>query len=106
VLYDVCKKVEEVFAETASPRLVINKRKTYHGSRKRRMVVTGLRITPDAKVSVGRELKRRIRVVAHKAFHKRLEPHELAWLHGMLAYVSSIEPHYAERIRAKYEINR
>ncbi len=105
VLYDMCKNAEKVIAETASPRLVINKRKTYHASRKRRMVVTGLRITPDANVSVGRDLKRKIRVVAHKAYHEKLGPQELAWLRGMLAYVSSIEPDYAERIKSKYEIN-
>ena len=105
ILYVVCKKTEEVIAENVSPRLVVNKRKTYHGSRKRRMVVTGLRITPDAKVSVGRELKRRIRVAAHKALHEKLGTKELAWLHGMLAYVSSIEPSFADRIKSKYEIS-
>lgn len=105
VLYDVCRKAEKVIAGTASPRLLINKRKTYHASRKRRMVVTGLRITPDAKVSVGRDLKRRIRVMAHKARHERLGPQALAWLRGMLAYVSSIEPKYANGIKSKYEIN-
>ncbi len=104
ILYDVCKKTEEVIAGMASPRLIINKKKTYHGSRKRRMVVTGLRITPDAKVSVGRELKRRIRVAANKASHNKLGVQELAWLRGMLAYVSSIEPDYADRIKAKYGI--
>jgi len=105
ILYNVCKKTEEVIAETASPRLKLNSKKTYHGSRKRRMVVTGLRITPDAKVSVGRELKRRIRVAANKALHKKLDPKELGWLHGMLAYVSSIEPSFTDRIRSKYKIS-
>lgn len=104
ILYDVCREAEEAIAESASPRLAINKRKTYHSSRKRRMVVTGLRITPDAKVSVGRKLKHRIRAVAHKARIKTLENWELDWLHGMLAYVSSIEPEFVEHIRSKYQI--
>jgi RNA-directed DNA polymerase len=103
-LYDVCKQAEEALAGTTNPRLVINRGKTYHGSRKRRMVVTGLRITPDAKVSVGRDLKRRIRVVAHKAHNKTLGQEDLGWLRGMLAYVSSIEPDYAERIRSRYGV--
>jgi RNA-directed DNA polymerase len=103
-LYDVCREAEEVIAQATSPRLLINKKKTYHGSRKRRMVVTGLRITPDAKVSVGRELKRRIRVLAHKARNKALGQQDVGWLHGMLAYVSSIEPDYTERIRSRYEL--
>lgn len=103
-LYDVCRQVKEAIAESERPKLAINEKKTYHASRKRRMVVTGLRITPDAKVSVGRDLKRRIRVLAHKARTNQLEQRELAWLRGMLAYVSSIEPDYAERVRSKYEI--
>jgi RNA-directed DNA polymerase len=104
MLFDVCREAEKVIAETVSPRLSINRRKTYHGSRKRRMVVTGLRITPQANVSVGRELKRKIRVLAHKARFKTLGQREIGWLQGMLAYVSSIEPGFAERIRSRYEI--
>ncbi len=104
-LYDVCKEVEKVFGETVSPRVAVNKKKTYHSSRKRRMVVTGLRITPDAKLSVGRELKRKIRVIAHKAQNKTLGQKDVGWLHGMLAYVSSIEPEYTEQIRSRYEIH-
>ncbi len=104
-LYEVCKKVEDIIAKTASPRLAINKKKTYHASRKRRMAVTGLRITPEAKVSVGRDLKRRIRVLAHKALTKKIGAEDLGWLRGMLAYVSSIEPHYAEQIRSRYGID-
>ncbi len=104
-LYEVCKEAERAIARTDSPRLVINKGKTYHGSRKRRMVVTGLRVTPDAKVSVGRDLKRTIRAAAHKAHAKQLEPSDLAWLHGMLAYVSSIEPDYVKLIRSKYQVD-
>jgi RNA-directed DNA polymerase len=104
ILFDVCKKVEIAIAETASPRLTINKKKTYHASRKKRMAVTGLRITPDARVSVGHELKRRIRVLAHKALNRNIGVEDLGWLHGMLAYVSSIEPEYVAKIRSKYAI--
>jgi len=104
VLYEVCKKVAGVFVEAASPRLTINKKKTYHASRKKRMAVTGLRITPEGNVSVGRDLKRRIRVFAHKASKKKIGEEDFGWLRGMLAYVSSIEPHFVEQIRYKYGI--
>jgi RNA-directed DNA polymerase len=105
ILYEVCTRVEKTIAETTRPRLAINKSKTYHASRKKRMVVTGLRITPQAKVSVGRDLKRRIRVLAHKALHKSIGAEDLEWLRGMLAYVSSVEPQYAEKLKARYPIN-
>lgn len=105
VLYDVCNEAEQVVAETARPNLKINAKKTYHSSRKRRMVVTALRITPDAKVSVGRGLKRKIRAVAHKAHLKQLGEQDIGWLQGMLAYVASIEPDYVNRIKNKYELD-
>jgi RNA-directed DNA polymerase len=105
ILPVACKEVIDIITSTRSPRLAINKRKTYHASRKRRMLVTGLRITPDAKISVGRDLKRKIRVLAHKAMTKKIGMEELSWLTGMLAYVSSIEPRYAEQIRIKYNMN-
>jgi RNA-directed DNA polymerase len=102
VLFDVCKKAGDVFMAATNPRLTINKKKTYHASRKKRMAVTGLRITPEGDVSVGHDLKRRIRVFAHKASKKTIGEEEFGWLRGMLAYVSSIEPQFAERIRNKY----
>ncbi len=104
VLFNLCKEAQKVIVNTPSPKLTINASKTYHASRKRRMVVTALRITPDAKVSVGRELKRKIRAVAHKAQTNQLAANDLAWLQGMLAYVFSIEPEYAHRIRSKYQL--
>jgi len=104
-LFELCKQVEDLIDNSGSPRLTLNNRKTYHGSRKRRMAITGLRITPQAKISVGRELKRKIRVFAHKAENNKLEAEELGWLRGMLAYVSSIEPEYADRIRTRYDVD-
>lgn len=104
-LYEVCKTVEQAIVKTEDPKLTINKKKTYHASRKKRMVVTGLRITPEARLSVGRDLKRRIRVLAHKARHKVIGQEDLGWLRGTLAYVSSIEPNYVEQIKSKYSID-
>jgi len=105
VLFEVCKQVTNVFMITSNPRLTINEKKTYHASGKKRMAVTGLRITPEGNVSVGRDLKRRIRVFAYKASKKKIGEEELSWLCGMLAYVSSIEPRFVEQIKQKYELS-
>jgi RNA-directed DNA polymerase len=102
VLAESLNKVESIIAATTSPKLTINKKKTYHASRKKRMAVTGLRITPEGKLSVGRDLKRRIRVLAHKALRREIGANELGWLNGMLAYMSSVEPEYVKKIRSKY----
>jgi RNA-directed DNA polymerase len=104
-LFTVCSEVENAIKALQRPRLAINNKKTYHASRKRRMAVTGLRITPDAKLSVGLALKRKIRVLAHKTLTKKIEEQDSLWLRGMLAYVSSIEPSYVEKIRSRYKLD-
>ncbi|MFZ0635852.1 MAG: retron St85 family RNA-directed DNA polymerase [Candidatus Acidiferrales bacterium] len=104
VLADVCKKAEYIVVNAPTPKLTINKNKTYHASRKKRMAVTGLRITPEANISVGQDLKRKIRSLAHKARNKEIKADDLGSLRGLLAYVSSIEPSFSERIRSKYKI--
>jgi ribosomal protein S18 len=68
------------------------------------MAVTGLLITPENKVSVGRDLKRKIRVLAHKAKNEKITPKDLNWLRGMIAFVASIEPRYVTNLRSKYHL--
>lgn len=104
ILFDVCKRVEDAIRDSVSPRLAINRRKTYHASRKKRMAVTGLLITPEGRISIGRDLKRRTRALAHRASKGNIGPQDLDWLRGMLAYVSSVEPEYVRKIRAKYQL--
>jgi len=105
VLQAVCDRAERILADCDSPTLRINERKTYHASRKRRMVVTGIRITPDEALSVGRDLKRKVRVLAHKASVNKIQLEDLEWLRGMLAYIHSIEPEFSEKIQARYNIH-
>lgn len=103
-LYGVCAEAEKILSETTSPRLRLNERKTYHASKKKRMAITGLRITQKNSLSVGRGLKRKIRAVAHRASVGAAGDDEREWLRGMLAYISSVEPWFAERVRSKYEV--
>lgn len=102
VLFEVCERAESAIRRSTSPRLTINKRKTYHASRKKRMAVTGLVITPEGEISVGRDLKREIRALANRASKLMAEPEELDRLRGMLAYIFSVEPEFVRKIRAKY----
>lgn len=104
VLYTVCREAENAISTSASPRLTINKLKTFHASHKRRMAVTGLILTTERKVSLGRDLKRKIRVVAHRASIGKIKNEELSWLRGMIAFAASIEPRYADGIRSKYHL--
>jgi RNA-directed DNA polymerase len=80
--------------------LRINQRKTRHFSKKGRVAITGLIVTPDGKVSIGRKTKRRIRALVHQ--WDTLEPTERSNLAGFLAYCASVEPTFLNALYQKY----
>jgi RNA-directed DNA polymerase len=85
-----------------SPNLQINEAKTVFTSRKRRRLVTGLVLTPDGNVSLGRHRKRYIKSLVFKSLHDKLSPSELSSLAGLLAFARSVEPSFLDSLRRKY----
>jgi len=98
-------KLEEVFLAAVArrlPYLQVNKRKTQHLSRKRRMSVTGVNITPQRRLSVGRDLKRSIKTQVFLALQGSLQAEEISALRGVLAHISSIEPAFIGSLITKF----
>jgi len=93
---DTLKKVEvEVYRLISlihSPKLALNEKKTVNVSNKYRRTLVGLTITPDQKVSLGRERKRDIRAKLYIYGKGYLKGEDIAQLRGLLAYAWSIEP--------------
>jgi hypothetical protein len=89
-------------AETRSPQLVLNAEKTVRVSKKRLRKVTGLVLTNEGQVSLGRDVKREIRAAVHYFLHGKLSREQALGLRGMLAYVNSVEPGFLNRLRVKY----
>ena len=87
---------------SVSPTLAVNQDKTVRVSRRDSMRVTGLVLTNDRKVSLGREEKRRIRAQMHHFLRDRLEGEQILQLRGMLAYVHSVEPSFMQRLCKQY----
>jgi RNA-directed DNA polymerase len=94
--------VTAVCKRTARPKLTLNSDKLVRVSKKQARRITGLVITNDAKVSLGREKKRRIRASVHHFVMGQLNEEECLKLRGMLAYVKSVEPSFLARLRKKY----
>ena len=84
--------------------LKVNKKKTAHVSKRSRRIVTGLTLTSDGAVSVGRERKRAIRSRIHQL--EKLLPEERRRLAGMLAFVKGVEPTFINRIIVKFGADR
>lgn len=106
---DVLRLVEEdtkgiVSSLELPSRLVLNDEKTVHASRKRRRVVTGIVLTSDGRLSVGRDRKRALRTMVHR--YPELTTKEKRHLAGMLAYVRSVEPNFIDRLVLKYGSER
>jgi len=87
---------------STSPRLTVNQKKTVRVSKRDSRHVTGLILTNDRKLSLGRDTKRIIRATMHHFATGRLAPNEILKLRGMLAYINSVEPSFLRRLRKKY----
>lgn len=84
------------------PTLRINDDKTVFTSKKRKRVITGVVLTPDNKLSIGRQKKRQIRNQIYLYKQSALAPADVSYLRGFLAYVSAVEPEMIVRLRRKF----
>lgn len=101
-LNGVIKMVAGTIRALKYPKLEINAEKTTFITSKYRRTVTGLTITNDDRVTIGRESKRQLHAAVHQALFSRLSSEELQVLAGTLAYVNSVEPEFLSVLRRKY----
>jgi hypothetical protein len=95
-------KVASIIQRIAYPRLSINGKKTVNISTKHRRVLLGLVLTPDNKVSLGRELKRSLHAKVHHFSLGTLATEDLPELRGLLSYAWSIERDFIFTLAKKY----
>ena len=89
--------------ETASyPHLKLNLQKTRLASKSTSRRVTGLVISNDGKVSLGRDRKRLISAMVHHAINGNSAPEAHSSLAGLLAFANDVEPDFIDRLRQKY----
>src|SRR5437868_1874995 len=104
-LRNIPKELENIFSTLEFPKsLTIKGEQTWHGSRRGRRKVTGLVLTSDGKLSVGRRLKRRLRTEVHKWY--TLETNARLHLAGLLTFVRSVEPEFINSLMVKYGADR
>jgi RNA-directed DNA polymerase len=84
--------------------LMINSAKTRHTSKRHRRVVTGLVLSSENKLSVGRHTKRRVRSLIYNLGSLSDEDrHRLA---GLISFIRSVEPDFVNRLILKYGSKR
>jgi len=67
-----------------------------------RRMVTGLILTPDGNVSIGRDRKREIRAAVHQVSLQQADDRQIARCQGLLAFVISAEPSFLRSLRRSY----
>jgi hypothetical protein len=102
VLTEIKSVVETTLEAQISPRLRINGSKTVFTSKKRLRRVTGLTLTSDDKISIGRAKKREIKTLCYQFTNGTLPAGRIAYLRGYLSFVHSVEPTFVENLRRKY----
>jgi len=85
------------------PKLIINKNKTLYMSKKNKRKITGLVITSDGKVSIGRDKKKYIKSLIFRHLNSELNTEEINYLSGYLAYIQDVEPSFIDSLCLKYK---
>lgn len=99
VLTEFHSIVEEIVAGLSYPQLRLNDSKTVHASRAGRRMVTGVVITPQGGLSVGRDRKRLVRAMAHRDSKGQLDSEKIEKLNGLINFIESLEPGFGEKAR-------
>jgi hypothetical protein len=103
MLVEIENEIRKIVGKTKRPTLRFNENKRGIYTSAGRRIITGLIITPDKKVSLGRMRKRAISAAIHhiKA-EKNLTPRHVANTKGWLAFALSVEPAFVGAMRRKY----
>lgn len=101
-LFDMPNVVPEILKEAMGGYISVNEKKTVFSSKAHNRHVTGVTLTSDDKLSVGRDRKRYVSSLIHKFCIGKLPKEELSHAQGLLAFVESIEPDFHQRMEAKY----
>lgn len=82
--------------------LKVNGKKTAFLSRKYRRRITGLVITPQGQVSIGRDRKREVKSLVYQLLNSSISTEKIEYLKGLLSFISDVEPSFLNSLTEKY----
>ncbi|MCG9719708.1 retron St85 family RNA-directed DNA polymerase, partial [Vibrio alginolyticus] len=101
-LLEAEEELKVLIEETQTPLLVLNDKKRVLIGRNRSKRVTGVVITHENKLSVGRYKRKKVRAMLHLYLNDKLNEQDIPILHGTLSYIKSIEDNFYRSLRDKY----
>lgn len=102
ILFDVPDIVIKSLETNTEGHIKINESKTVFASKAHNRHVTGVTLSNDDVLSIGRERKRLISSMIHKFVNNLLDEENVLELHGLLSFASHIEPDFYKRMCKKY----
>ena len=104
LLYTIIPSIQDLLALMFSHDLKLNHSKTVFSSRGHNRHVTGVTLSNDGTISLGRERKRYIKHLINQFKYNLLDEGDTRHLQGLLAFAQHIEPDFIRRLNAKYTI--
>ena len=102
VLFTMPEIVANSLKDIYGVKLTINHNKTVFTSKAHNKHVTGVTITPQGQLSIGRDRKRYIKHLVHQFTLNNLTEHDVEHLRGLLSFTMHIEPSFITSIEKKY----
>jgi RNA-directed DNA polymerase len=102
VLFSIPDLVKNLLLEHLDGFISINETKTVFSSKAHNRHITGITLTNDNSLSIGRKRKRYISSLIHQFSINQLSADDLSYLQGLIAFASDIEPNFKKRMIKKY----
>lgn len=102
LLPDVERQIRDLVSGHRRPALLLKEKKTLYLSRAGHRSVTGLVLTPNGQVSIGRARKREIRTLLYLALNGKLTRGDTQRLVGLLAFAYDNEPDFVTSLSRKF----
>lgn len=102
ILFDLPKVVANLLAEYCFKKIRVNSSKTVFSSKRFNRHVTGVVLTSNNELSIGRERKREIASLINSFRYGTLSEDATMRLKGLLAHAHHIEPGFLSRMKRKY----
>lgn len=102
VLFQVPEFVRDVLRDEYLGAISINDEKTVFSSRAFNRHVTGLVLSNDGTISLGREKKRKISAMIHRYSLGLMDELASMQLRGLLSHCMNVEPEFVKRMQCKY----
>lgn len=101
-LFELPRRVKTALIEEGYEAVRVKDEKTVFSSKAHNRHVTGITLTNNNKISLGRKKKRKISAMVHHLKMGNLPPEEIPKLHGYLSFAEHIEPGFKKKLEQKY----